>query len=652
MPASRLHTISQFMGLRPDRRAKQALAILFDCAAAVFSLWLTASLLTGRLYLPDEQSIYLFLLAPLTFLPVFVRFGLYRAVFRYSGATTIKTLLIALGIHLLIFLPLGWSVHDFHLSPVAGFIYAILFPPLVILSRFTVRFALTSSTKKAPVRLMIYGAGRAGIQTADALEKSLVYRVVGFLDDDTRKTGRVINGRRVYSITDLESLVALQSVDEILIAMPSLPRRRQLALLSELKQWPVKSRILPSMDDLTSGIVTFSSSRRVESADLLSRPAIVPDTTLMTSAVEGRTLLITGAAGTIGSEICRQALMRHPARLVLVDHSEYGLYLIAAELRELARVEKIATAIVPVLGSVRHFLRIRTIIADTRPDTIFHAAAYKHVPLVEMHPSEGIDTNTFGTLNTARAAVELRVPSFVLVSTDKAVNSHSIMGASKRLAEMVVQALANDATPMFEGKVEVLRKATRLSIVRFGNVLDSSGSVIPLFRQQIAAGRPLTVTHPDVTRYFMTIAEASQLVIQSSAMAAGGDFFVLKMGDPVRIADLARRMIELSGNTIRDENNPNGDIAIEFTGLRPGEKLHEELFHGKDVQGTEHSHILSTREEFPSWPELAADLETLARLTTRDDVTEIRRELTRLVGYRRTAWQDQSSGPMANLTNG
>ncbi|PWW01906.1 FlaA1/EpsC-like NDP-sugar epimerase [Hoeflea marina] len=637
MPLKKLETLVHFLGLRPDRRAKQIIAVLFDCSAAMLALWVAASLPANHVVWPDLRNIGLYALSPLIFLPIFVRYGLYRAVFRYSGAATIKTLLVALGLHLLLFVPLmllSWSYVGLTHPRTAAFIYAILFPALVVLSRFTVRFALTSSNRRAPVKLMIYGAGQAGIQTADALERSLVYRVVGFLDDDPRKVGQVINNRRVYDMADLDSLVNLQALDEILIAMPSLARRKQLSLLAELKQWPIKARILPSMDDLTSGLVTFSNTRKVNSIDLLSRAPIVPEHGLMKAAVEGRTLLVTGAAGTIGSEICRQALEFRPSRLVLVDHSEFGLYQIAAELTELAGSRQIDLVIKPVLGSVRHYKRMRSIIAEARPHTIFHAAAYKHVPLVEQHPSEGLDANAFGTLNVARAAIELQVPSFVLVSTDKAVYPHSIMGASKRLAEMVVQALADDPAPQFDGNIEIIRKSTHLSIVRFGNVLDSSGSVIPLFRQQIASGKAVTITHPDVTRYFMTIAEASQLVIQSSVMTSGGDIFVLKMGDPVRIQDLARRMIELSGNTIRDEKNPGGDVAIEYIGLRRGEKLHEELFHGPDVSGTEHSHILSTREPFPRWADLSIDMQTLAVHLGRDDVDAIRAELTRLVGYR------------------
>lgn len=639
MQTSRISNIVQLFGLRPDRPAKQVVAIAFDCSAAVLALWIAASLPADRVLWPDLRVAMLFALSPLTFLPIFVRFGLYRAVFRYSGAATVKTLISALAFHLALYVPammFFWSYAGLRHPRTSAVIYATLFPMLVMLSRFTVRFALTSSTRKAPVKLMIYGAGQAGIQTADALERSLIYRVVGFFDDDPRKTGQLINSRRVYAMSDLESLLKLDSVDEILIAIPSLARRKQLALLADLKEWPVKSRILPSLDDVTSGTVTFTNARKVNSIDLLSRAPIVPDVGLIKKAVEGHTLLVTGAAGSIGSEICRQALAFKPACIVLVDHSEYGLYQIAAELNKLAVVQKSEVNIIPMLGSVRHFLRMRSIIAETRPDVIFHAAAYKHVPLVEQHPSEGLNANAYGSLNVARAAVELQVPSFVLISTDKAVNPHSIMGASKRLAEMVVQALAADPSPEFEGNVEVLRKSTKLSIVRFGNVLDSSGSVIPLFREQITSGRAVTITHPDVTRYFMTIAEASQLVIQSSVMTPGGNIFVLKMGNAVRIADLAKRMIELSGSTIRDENNPNGDVAIEYTGLRPGEKLHEELFHGSDVSGTEHSHILSTRETFPNWAELSRDLEKLAEHIGRDDIAAIRTELTRMVGYRRT----------------
>jgi FlaA1/EpsC-like NDP-sugar epimerase len=445
-------------------------------------------------------------------------------------------------------------------------------------------------------------------------------QVVGFLDDDERLHGQVLNGQRIYKPTNLVDLVAELGVSNVLLAMPKLERQRRNEILSRIREAHVSVRTLPSMTDLAQGRVSVTDLRELDIDDLLGRDQVAPHGELLEKAVYSKVVAVTGAGGSIGSEICRQIINIGPSKLLLIEQSEFALYAIHQELS--AKLAGREGLVVPLLGSVQDGERMLEIMATWKPDTLYHAAAYKHVPLVEHNPAEGVKNNVWGTLRTAQAAAEAGVSDFVLVSTDKAVRPTNIMGASKRLAEMVLQALAE------------INPDTKFSMVRFGNVLGSSGSVVPKFREQIRNGGPVTLTHPEITRYFMTIPEASQLVIQAGAMAKGGDVFVLDMGDPVKIKGLAQRMIELSGLTVKDEKTPRGDISIEITGLRPGEKLYEELLIGENPSATLHSRIMKAHEEYLPWGLLSGRLTELEVALNANNVGAIRAMMQELVsGY-------------------
>jgi FlaA1/EpsC-like NDP-sugar epimerase len=469
-------------------------------------------------------------------------------------------------------------------------------------------------------RVLIYGAGKTGRQLVAAMANNHEMQVVGFLDDDDRLHGHVLNAQPIYNPKDLESLVSTLNISDVLLAMPSLSRKRRNEILTQIRTAHVAVRTLPSVTDLAKGKVSVSDLRELDIDDLLGREPVMPNHILLAMNVRKKIVMVTGAGGSIGSELCRQILPIGPSKLLLIEQSEFALYGIHQELEE--KVIGLETSLVPLLASVQDNDRMREIMSTWHPDTVYHAAAYKHVPLVEHNPAEGIKNNVLGTLRTAQAAAENGVSDFVLISTDKAVRPTNIMGASKRLAEIVLQALAANSI------------GTKFSMVRFGNVLGSSGSVVPKFRQQIRDRGVVTLTHPEITRYFMTISEASQLVIQAGAMAKGGDVFVLDMGQPVKIIDLARRMIELSGLNIKDEQNPDGDIEIEITGLRPGEKLYEELLIGDNPRPTPHPRVMRANEEFIAWEDLESKLNALEMALDVNDVGVIRLMMENLVsGY-------------------
>ncbi|HQQ71075.1 MAG TPA: nucleoside-diphosphate sugar epimerase/dehydratase, partial [Alicycliphilus sp.] len=445
-------------------------------------------------------------------------------------------------------------------------------------------------------------------------------------DDDSRMVGSNSNGIRVYASSALPELVAREGITDVLLALPSASPERRRGIIGQLGELPVRIRTLPSLTDLASGRVSVTDFQDLDIVDLLGRAPVAPDQELLARNLQGAVVLVTGAGGSIGSELCRQILQAHPAKLLLLDHSEFALYSIHQELQASLATQAGAddaarSTLVPLLANVTDEARIARIFKEWRPQSVYHAAAYKHVPMVEANAAQGVLNNVFGTLSVVRAAMRHGARHFVLISTDKAVRPTNVMGASKRVAEQVLQALAPQG-------------GTRFSMVRFGNVLGSSGSVIPLFRRQIAAGGPVTVTHPEVTRYFMTIPEAAQLVLQAGAMAQGGDLFLLDMGESIRIADLARRMVALSGLTVRSDEHPEGDIAIRFTGLRPGEKLYEELLIGDNPMPTAHPRILRAREVHASWDELQPALAALRHAALADDTAAIKAWLQRLVaGY-------------------
>lgn len=596
------------------RSVKRLVVLCMDVVLSLLATWVAFSLRLDSPNWPDETQLRVYLLAPLLAIPVFIRLGLYRAIFRYTGQaallTTAKAVAIYGGLLVGVLLWARWE----NVPRSLGVLQPLIFLLLVGGSRALARFWLAGRRQAlaGQERFLIYGAGLAGAQTAAALAMSGQYSLQGFVDDDPTKIGRSINGVQVYAGKDIAAIVEKEGVTDILLALPSVTRERRNRIIESLRHLPVHIRTLPGMADLTSGRVTVQDFRELDIEDLLGRDPVPPDAALMARDLAQKTVLVTGAGGSIGSELCRQILRQQPSQLILLDHSEFALYSIHQELEVLCQGDGCATRLLPLLGSVNHEARLREICHHHRPHTIYHAAAYKHVPLVESNPAEGIRNNVFGTLNMARVARDCGVARFVLVSTDKAVRPTNVMGASKRMAELVLQAMAAEPGQ------------TCFSMVRFGNVLGSSGSVVPLFRRQLAAGGPLTVTHQDVTRYFMTIPEAAQLVLQAGAMAGGGEVFVLDMGEPVRILDLARRMVELSGLTVREPGQPQGDIEIAITGLRPGEKLYEELLIGDNPTPTGHPRIMKAHEDCLPWPELQLQLERLQRAAEAGDEAGIR----------------------------
>jgi FlaA1/EpsC-like NDP-sugar epimerase len=623
--------------LKWPARAKTVLVASVDVALGLLSTWLAFTLRLDQLHRPSPEQAVIYVAAPLLAVIVFARFGLYRAMLRYTGAATMKATARAVVVYAALISAVLWTVQWMGGQDIPrslGVLQPMIFGLLVAGSRSIASFLLTGRHRRPAKRLLIYGAGTAGMQTAAALANSGQYRLLGFIDEDAGKIGRRINDVRVYAPREVPHVVHRHSVTDILLAVPSESRERRNQIISALSALPVHLRTLPRVEDLASGAIQVSDIHELEVEDLLGRAPVLPDPQLLAASCRDQVVLVTGAAGSIGSELCRVVLSQRPATLLLLDHSEFGLYEIHSELEKQVRKQALQVQLVPLLGSVQNHARLREICTTWSPDTVYHAAAYKHVPIVEHNPVEGVANNVLGTLNTARAAVESGARLFVLVSTDKAVRPTNIMGASKRIAELILQALADSQEAdfaAFGADGGPVSNRTCFAMVRFGNVLGSSGSVIPLFRGQIAAGGPLTVTHEEVTRYFMTIPEASQLVVQAGAMAHGGDVFVLDMGEPVRIMDLARRIVALSGLTLRDDQNPDGDIEIAVTGLRPGEKLYEELLIGENPEATPHQRILRAREDFLPWPKLSVQLAELAATLQSGDVLGLRRIVCELV---------------------
>jgi len=636
--------VSQLLAL--PRRGKQLVVIAGDLLAGWVALWMAFTLRLEVWHWPTPQQLWIYIAVPALFLPIFIRFGLYRAIFRYTGLATMQTLLKAASVYGLLLLGLVLATFPAGVPRSVGVLQPVLFLVLVSNSRAWARFWLNRGARRNQrLRLLIYGAGSAGAQTAAAVANAREFELLGFIDDDVSKVGRHINGIPVFAPGEIENTVARLGATDILLALPSASRQRRHRIIEGLRSLPVHIRTLPGMADLASGRVSVSDFQELDLEDLLGRDAVAANPTLLARDLAGKVVLVTGAGGSIGSELSRQILAEHPAMLLLVEHNEFGLYEIHCELEtqlvEISALDvtrrRAQTQLIPLLGNVRDARRVSEIFGAYRPDTVYHAAAYKHVPMVEHNPCEGVSNNVLGTLNIARASIENGASSLVLVSTDKAVRPTNIMGASKRIAEMILQALAAETMVRFDSEpplAGLVRNRTRLAMVRFGNVLGSSGSVVPLFRKQIESGGPITLTHLDVTRYFMTIPEAAQLVLQAGAMGQGGEVFVLDMGQPVRILDLALRMVELSGHTVRDENNPEGDIEVTVTGLRPGEKLYEELLIGDDPSPTAHARIMMARESFKPWSELRPLINTLESAARRNDVTEVRAVLQSLVsGY-------------------
>jgi FlaA1/EpsC-like NDP-sugar epimerase len=607
------------------RAAKRFVALSVDLGLCVLTVWLAYYLRLGEFVALSGTSLWAVGASISIALPIFIVSGLYRAIFRYSGWPALLAVARAVGIYGLLYASVFTAIGVAGVPRTVGIIQPILLLLFVGASRALARVWLgdlyLSILKHASrPKVLIYGAGTTGRQLVGAMNNNHEMQVVGFLDDDDRLHGHVLNGQPIYNPADLPNLASTLAINGVLLAMPSLSRKRRNEILTQMRTARVAVRTLPSVTDLAQGKVSISDLRELDIDDLLGREPVMPNHILLAMNVRSKVVMVTGAGGSIGSELCRQILTVGPSKLLLIEQSEFALYGIHQELEEKLAGREIV--LVPLLASVQDDDRMREIMSTWHPDTVYHAAAYKHVPLVEHNPAEGVKNNVLGTLRTAQAAAENGVADFVLISTDKAVRPTNIMGASKRLAELVLQALAPT------------QSNTRFSMVRFGNVLGSSGSVVPRFRQQIRDGGPVTLTHPEITRYFMTIPEAAQLVIQAGAMAKGGDVFVLDMGQPVKIMDLACRIIELSGLQVKNAQNPDGDIDIEITGLRPGEKLYEELLIGDNPRPTSHPRIMKAHEEHIGWVELEQKLRSLEMVLNINDVAVIRLMMQQLVsGY-------------------
>ncbi|WP_291993469.1 nucleoside-diphosphate sugar epimerase/dehydratase [Candidatus Accumulibacter sp. ACC003] len=593
--------IRQFLSL--PRWQKQAIAVTTDLVLLFAAFW-SALAVRFETFMPDLDAYgWQLLAAPLLAIPIFVHLGLYRAVIRFMEDRVVFVVAGGVSLSVLVLAAVIALTHSQGLSRGVLVIYWVLAIAYVGVTRFMARsYFLRAERRQTPrTRIAIYGAGSAGTQLAYALRAGKEYLPVLFFDDNPRLQKSEVAGLRVHSPADLEDVVKARRVDEVLLAIPSASRARRLAVIDRLEGLQCKVKIVPGMMAVVSGKVTEDAIREVEIDDLLGRESVAPDPLLLEHCVTGKAVLVSGAGGSIGSELCRQIVSLQPLRLVLMELSEFALYSIEQELRNLCERTGTQLELVAVMGSVTQQHRNEMLMTRFAVQTVYHAAAYKHVPLVEHNPIEGLRNNAVGTRRMAEAALAAGVETFVLISTDKAVRPTNVMGASKRLSELILQALARRGG------------GTRFCMVRFGNVLGSSGSVVPLFRKQIAAGGPITLTHADITRYFMTIPEAAQLVIQAGSMGQGGEVYVLDMGKPVRIIELAQRMVHLSGLAVRNDEHPDGDIAIEIVGLRPGEKLYEELLIGENVEGTAHPLIMRAYEHQLPWESLVEVLGEMDR---------------------------------------
>ena len=612
-----------FIGLQ--RRHKAIILISADIFFVIFALWAAFSLRWGELYIPKGDEWYLFAAAPFIAVPIFIRLGLYRAIIRYIEIRALWTIIQATTLYALVFAFVLYESAIQIIPRTVSPLNWLLIMLLVGSSRFFARWWLgetyfslggvRGASERGKKNVVIYGAGSAGVQLASALAHGRDFKSVAFIDDDKSLHKRKVNGLRIYPLSSLSYLIERYQVSDVLLAMPSAKRSRISELIRLLEPYAIHVLSMPGLSDIAQGRVTVDALQEVDIADLLGRDPVTPDQSLLTATISSKIVMVTGAGGSIGSELCRQIIQLQPLTLILFENSEFGLYAIEKELNHL--LTKIKTSkpieLITILGSVTNARRIEKVCKTFKVQTIYHAAAYKHVPMVEKNPGEAVWNNIFGTLRAAQAAIKAEVELFVLISTDKAVRPTNTMGATKRFAELILQALSLDMT-----------HNTRFTMVRFGNVLGSSGSVVPLFREQIARGGPVTVTDERIIRYFMTIPEASQLVIQAGALGQGGDVFVLDMGEPIRILDLAKRMIHLSGLEIKDQNHPAGEIAIHFTGLRPGEKLYEELLIGDNVSETCHPRVMRAEEQIISWVDLEKMLNALEEATNSDEFEHVR----------------------------
>ncbi len=590
---------------RLPRRVKRMLMISADIIAVSVSLLCSIMLANVSDTVGLASTWWLYPLAIAVFVPIFIRIGLYRTIVRFMGSKVFSTVLRGV-----LFAVVAFGVIAKLLLPAITFNVLVIFTFVCFLYVCGSRFAIQSLLQRQHSqgeRVIVYGAGDAGAHLAASLSNGQDYTPVAFVDDNRALYGSVIHGVEVFSPEKIPDLIERFGATRVLLAIPSSSRRRRREILEHLENLLVRVQSMPDLADIITGKTQFDDISDVDVADLLGRDAVPPDDSLLDSCIRGKVVMVTGAGGSIGSELCRQMVRQSPTMLLLLENSEHALYTIDKELRGMVQDGLTSCRIIPLLGSAEDNARVQGVMTSFRVQTVYHAAAYKHVPIVEQNIVEGVRNNVFGTLNCAEAAIKANVETFVLVSTDKAVCPTNVMGATKRLSEMVLQAFDER-----EGN-------TRFCMVRFGNVLASSGSVVPLFREQIQSGGPVTVTHPEIIRYFMTIPEAAQLVIQAGSMGQGGDVFLLDMGKPVRIEDLARRMIHLMGMTVMDDENPDGDIEITYTGLRPAEKLYEELLIGNQIMGTEHPKIMRAEEKMLPWAEMRELLNKLQDALAKSD---------------------------------
>ena len=607
---------------RLPRNAKRGIAVALDLSGAAVSVAVALYLRLG-VWVAISGELWWALVGALFAVPVLAWFGMYRTIYRYVGRHSYRQAVRAAACFGLAYAAVFTLVGISGIPRTLGIIVPLVMFLVVFGSRWAFAQLFGPQLRRAGDRFaLVYGAGEAARHIGMALHASREMRLMGFVDDDPNLHNSTLDGTPIYPSRALGEVIAEHGITDVLLVLPDSNHKERMAIVDRLTPLGVKVRILPHVMDLATGKLDISLLRPIEIEDILVRDEAVPDPSLFGPIIEGKTVMVTGAGGSIGSELCRQIISARPQRLLLVEISEYALYEITRDLERQIAASGQPVELVPLLASVRDEARMRQLMQCWRPESVFHAAAYKHVPIVEENVCQGILNNAFGTQVVAELAIESGASHFVLVSTDKAVRPTNVMGASKRLAELMLLRLHQRGA------------RTRLSMVRFGNVLGSSGSVVPLFRQQIAKGGPVTITHQDVTRYFMTIPEAAQLVLQAGAMASGGEVFVLDTGEPVKIIDLARRMVELSGLKVRDAANPDGDVEIKVTGLRPGEKLYEELLIGDNPTPTAHPRIMKAHEDYLAWPDLEAQLHALQQAARADDVQGIKAVLSRCVhGY-------------------
>jgi FlaA1/EpsC-like NDP-sugar epimerase len=604
---------------RNDRRI---IVISLDFILCIFATWLALSIRLDKFIAISDELIITSLVSFIIALPIFWFFSLYKILIRHYDTSTISLILYPISVYSLIYF-LIFSIFGAEGIPRSiGILQPILLVFLIVSSRLTIKYLLSGNylLKRKNYfikKVLVYGAGNAGKQLVSALENNNELKVVGFLDDDDRLHGQVLQGKIIYSPLNLNDLIETKNVKSILLALPSVSRSKRIEILKILNEKRLEVKTLPSLSDIAQGKVTLSDIKDLDLEDILNRDLVMPNTELLTKNINSKVVLVTGAGGSIGSELCRQIIKLSPQKLLLLELNEFSLYKIYEELKVLNKNLKI----IPLLVNVQDFMKLSEIFKTFKVDTVYHAAAYKHVTLVEENIFEGIINNVYATIAVAKAALSQSVTNFVFISSDKAVRPTNVMGASKRLAELCVQGL-------YRGQK---KNKIKMCMVRFGNVLESSGSVIPKFKKQIKDGGPITLTHPDVTRYFMTVTEASQLVIQAGAMSEDCDVFILDMGQSVKIKDLIYRIVKLSGLTVKDEKNKDGDIEIKITGLRPGEKLYEELLLGDNPQKTKHPKIKKAQDPFIPFDQLEADLDILKILLDSNKVVEVKEMLGKIV---------------------